>query len=172
MPPPRTCRPRSPQLGASFPPIFRRRRPTARSIRPIPQCSSCVCIRIRSRSRPLTVSHDYAHTILAQQMSQIDGVSQVTIGGEQKPAVRVQVDPAKLAAKNLTLEDIRGVLAATTTNAAKGTLYSDIRRFTLADNDQLSHASDYNNEIIAYRNGGAVTVTDAVRAIDGPRYLA
>jgi hydrophobe/amphiphile efflux-1 (HAE1) family protein len=104
-------------------------------------------------------------------MSQIDGVSQVTIGGEQKPAVRVQVDPAKLAAKNLTLEDIRGVLAATTTNAAKGTLYSDIRSFTLAANDQLSQASDYNNVIIAYRNGGAVRVKDVGQAIDGPENL-
>jgi hydrophobe/amphiphile efflux-1 (HAE1) family protein len=104
-------------------------------------------------------------------MSQIEGVSQVTIGGEQKPAVRVQVDPAKLAAKNLTLEDIRGVLAGTTTNAAKGTLYSDIRSFTLAANDQLSQASDYNNVIIAYRNGAAVRVKDVGQAIDGPENL-
>jgi len=75
------------------------------------------------------------------------------------------------AAKNLTLEDIRGVLAATTTNAAKGTLYSDIRSFTLAANDQLSQASDYNNVIIAYRNGGAVRVKDVGQAIDGPENL-
>jgi len=143
--------------------------PTYRKVNPAD--SPVLVMGVHSDSLPLTVVDDYADTILAQQMSQIEGVSQVTIGGEQKPAVRVQVDPAKLAAKNLTLEDIRGVLAATTTNAAKGTLYSDIRSFTLAANDQLSQASDYNNVIIAYRNGGAVRVKDVGQAIDGPENL-
>jgi len=143
--------------------------PTYRKVNPAD--TPVLVMGVHSDSLPLTVVDDYADTILAQQMSQIDGVSQVTIGGEQKPAVRVQVDPAKLAAKNLTLEDIRGVLAATTTNAAKGTLYSDIRSFTLAANDQLSQASDYNNVIIAYRNGGAVRVKDVGQAIDGPENL-
>ena len=143
--------------------------PTYRKVNPAD--SPVLVMGVHSDSLPLTVVDDYADTILAQQMSQIDGVSQVTIGGEQKPAVRVQVDPAKLAAKNLTLEDIRGVLAGTTTNAAKGTLYSDIRSFTLAANDQLSQASDYNNVIIAYRNGGAVRVKDVGQAIDGPENL-
>ena len=143
--------------------------PTYRKVNPAD--SPVLVMGVHSDSLPLTVVDDYADTILAQQMSQIDGVSQVTIGGEQKPAVRVQVDPAKLAAKNLTLEDIRGVLAATTTNAAKGTLYSDLRSFTLAANDQLSQASDYNNVIIAYRNGGAVRVKDVGQAIDGPENL-
>jgi hypothetical protein len=59
---------------------------------------------VHSDSLPLTVVDDYADTILAQQISQISGVSQVSIGGEQKPAVRVQIDPAKLAAKGLTLD--------------------------------------------------------------------
>jgi hydrophobe/amphiphile efflux-1 (HAE1) family protein len=143
--------------------------PTYRKVNPAD--SPVLVMGVHSDSLPLTEVDDYADTILAQQISQIKGVSQVTIGGEQKPAVRVQVDPAKLAAKNLALEDIRGVLAATTTNAAKGTLYSDIRSFTLAANDQLSQASDYNNVIIAYRNGAAVRVKDVGQAIDGPEDL-
>jgi hydrophobe/amphiphile efflux-1 (HAE1) family protein len=143
--------------------------PTYRKVNPAD--SPVLVMGVHSDSLPLTTVDDYADTILAQQISQIEGVSQVTIGGEQKPAVRVQVDPAKLAAKNLTLEDIRGVLAATTTNAAKGTLYSDIRSFTLAANDQLSEAADYNNVIIAYRNGAAVRVKDVGQAIDGPENL-
>jgi hydrophobe/amphiphile efflux-1 (HAE1) family protein len=143
--------------------------PTYRKVNPAD--SPVLVMGVHSDSLPLTVVDDYADTILAQQISQIEGVSQVTIGGEQKPAVRVQVDPAKLAAKNLTLEDIRGVLAATTTNAAKGTLYSDIRSFTLAANDQLSDAADYNNVIVAYRNGAAVRVKDVGQAIDGPENL-
>jgi hydrophobe/amphiphile efflux-1 (HAE1) family protein len=143
--------------------------PTYRKVNPAD--SPVLVMGVHSDSLPLTEVDDFADTILAQQISQIEGVSQVSIGGEQKPAVRVQVDPAKLAAKNLTLEDIRGVLAATTTNAAKGTLYSDIRSFTLAANDQLSDAADYNNVIVAYRNGGAVRVKDVGQAIDGPENL-
>ncbi len=111
---------------------------------------------------------DYADTILAQQISQISGVSQVSIGGEQKPAVRIQVDPAKLATKGLTLEDIRGVIVTATTNAAKGTLNSANRSLTLAANDQLTKAADYNDVIIAYRNGAAVRVKDVGQAVDGP----
>ncbi len=143
--------------------------PTYRKVNPAD--SPVLVMGVHSDSLPLTEVDDYADTILAQQISQIEGVSQVSIGGEQKPAVRVQVDPAKLAAKNMTLEDIRGVLAATTTNAAKGTLYSDIRSFTLAANDQLSDAGDYNNVIIAYRNGAAVRVKDVGQAVDGPENL-
>jgi hydrophobe/amphiphile efflux-1 (HAE1) family protein len=85
--------------------------------------------------------------------------------------VRVQIDPAKLATKGLTLEDIRGVLAAATTNAAKGTLNSANRSLTLAANDQLDKASDYNDVIIAYRHGAAVRVKDVGQAIEGPENL-
>ena len=143
--------------------------PTYRKVNPAD--SPVLVMGVHSDTLPLTVVDDYADTILAQQMSQIDGVSQVSIGGEQKPAVRVQVDPAKLAAKNLTLEDIRSVIAAATTNAAKGTLYSNDRSLTLAANDQLSKASDYADVIIAYRNGAAVRIKDVGEAIEGPENL-
>jgi hydrophobe/amphiphile efflux-1 (HAE1) family protein len=143
--------------------------PTYRKVNPAD--SPVLVMGVHSDSLPLTVVDDYADTILAQQISQIEGVSQVSIGGEQKPAVRVQVDPAKLAAKGLTLEDIRGVIGAATTNAAKGTLYSNNRSFTLAANDQLSKAVDYNNVIIAYRNGAAVRVKDVGQAMEGPENI-
>ncbi|HEY6920465.1 MAG TPA: multidrug efflux RND transporter permease subunit [Methyloceanibacter sp.] len=143
--------------------------PTYRKVNPAD--SPVLVMGVHSDTLPLTVVDDYADTILAQQMSQIDGVSQVSIGGEQKPAVRVQVDPAKLATKNLTLEDIRSVIAAATTNAAKGTLYSNDRSLTLAANDQLSKASDYADVIIAYRNGAAVRIKDVGEAIEGPENL-
>ena len=102
--------------------------PTYRKVNPAD--SPILVMGVHSDSLPLTVVDDYADTILAQQISQISGVAQVSIGGEQKPSVRVQIDPAKLAAKGLTLEDVRGVLAAATTNAAKGTLNSNDRSFT------------------------------------------
>ena len=143
--------------------------PTYRKVNPAN--SPVLVMGVHSDSLPLTVVDDYADTILAQQISQIDGVSQVSIGGEQKPSVRVQVDPAKLAAKNLTLEDLRSVLGAATTNAAKGTLYSNDRSITLAANDQLSKASDYADVIVAYRNGAAVRIKDVGEAVEGPENL-
>jgi hydrophobe/amphiphile efflux-1 (HAE1) family protein len=143
--------------------------PTYRKVNPAD--SPVLVMGVHSDTLPLTVVDDYADTILAQQISQIDGVSQVSIGGEQKPAVRVQVDPAKLAAKNLTLEDLRSTIAAATTNAAKGTLYSNDRSLTLAANDQLSKASDYADVIVAYRNGAAVRIKDVGQAIEGPENL-
>ncbi|MCJ7598483.1 MAG: efflux RND transporter permease subunit, partial [Methyloceanibacter sp.] len=143
--------------------------PTYRKVNPAD--SPVLILGVHSDSLPLTVVNDYADTILAQQISQMAGVSQVSIGGEQKPAIRVQVDPAKLAAKRLTLEDIREVISAATTNAAKGTLYSSNRSLTLAANDQLSKATDYAEVIVAYRNGAAVRVKDVGQAIEGPENL-
>ncbi len=143
--------------------------PTYRKVNPAD--SPILVMGVHSDSLPLTVVDDYADSILAQQISQITGVAQVSIGGEQKPAVRVQIDPAKLATKGLTLEDIRGVLASATTNAAKGTLNSANRSLTIAANDQLSKASDYDDVIIAYRNGAAVRVKDVGQAVEGPENL-
>jgi hydrophobe/amphiphile efflux-1 (HAE1) family protein len=143
--------------------------PTYRKVNPAD--SPILVIGVHSDTLPITVVDDYADTMLAQQMSQISGVAQVVIGGEQKPAVRVQIDPARLAAKGLTLEDVRGVLASATTNAAKGTLNNANRSFTIATNDQLSKATDYNNVIIAYRNGAPVRVKDVGHAVDGPENL-
>jgi hydrophobe/amphiphile efflux-1 (HAE1) family protein len=136
-----------------------------------PADSPILVMGVHSDSLPLTVVDDYADTILAQQMSQISGVSQVSIGGEQKPAVRVQIDPGKLATKGLTLEDVRGVLASATVNQAKGTLNGPVQSLTIAANDQLSKAVDYNDVVIAYRNGAPVRVRDVGEAVDGPENL-
>ena len=143
--------------------------PTYRKVNPAD--SPILVMGVHSDSLPLTVVDDYADTILAQQISQISGVAQVSIGGEQKASVRVQIDPAKLATKGLTLEDVRAVLASATTNAAKGTLNGATRSFTIAANDQLAKASDYDDVIIAYRNGAAVRVKDVGNAVDGPENL-
>ena len=143
--------------------------PTYRKVNPAD--SPILVMGVHSDSLPLTVVDDYADTILAQQISQISGVSQVSIGGEQKPAVRVQIDPAKLATKGLTLEDVRGVIASATVNSAKGTLNGAVQSFTIAANDQLAKASDYNDVVIAYRNGAPVRVRDVGEAVDGPENL-
>ncbi len=117
---------------------------------------------------PITTVDDYADNVLSQQMSQVPGVAQVIIAGEQKPAIRVQVDPAKLSATGLTLEDVRMALITTTTTAAKGTLNGGIQSFTIAANDQIMKPSEYNDVIFAYRNGAPVRIRDIGQAVEAP----
>jgi hydrophobe/amphiphile efflux-1 (HAE1) family protein len=121
-----------------------------------------------SDTLPLTTVDDYADNFMAQQISQVPGVAQVLIFGEQKPAIRIQVDPAKLAASGLTLEDIRPILVSSTTIAAKGTLNTDLMSFTIAANDQILDAAPFNDIILAYRNGGPIRVSDVGQAVAGP----
>ena len=116
----------------------------------------------------MTTIDDYADNFLAQQISQVTGVAQVTIGGESKPAIRIQVDPGKLAASGLTLEDIRGGLVTSTSDAAKGTLSTTKTSFTIAANDQLTLPEQYENVVLAYRNGAPIRVRDVGHAVLGP----
>jgi hydrophobe/amphiphile efflux-1 (HAE1) family protein len=123
---------------------------------------------VRSDALPITEVDDYAENMLALQISQLPGVAQVAVGGQQQPAVRVQIDPAKLGAKGLTLEDVRGVIAEATVNTAKGTLRGERQSFAIYDNDQLTKADPYNDLIIAYRNGAPVRISDIGQAVEGP----
>jgi hydrophobic/amphiphilic exporter-1 (mainly G- bacteria), HAE1 family len=140
--------------------------PTYRKVNPAD--SPILILSVTSDTLPLTELNDNADTKLAQQISQISGVGQVTIGGEQKPAIRVQIDPARLVAKNLSLEDVREKLAITTVNTPKGSIDGERRSFTIYANDQLTAADAWNDVIIAYRNGAPVRVRDIGRAVDGP----
>ena len=117
---------------------------------------------------PLIEVDDWADNILSQQISQISGVSQVSIGGEQKRSVHVQVDPARLAAMGMTLEDVRTTLVNATVDTAKGSIDSDRQSFAIYDNDQLTSAKQYENVILAYRNGAPVRVRDIGRSVDAP----
>lgn len=140
--------------------------PTYRKVNP--SDSPILILSVQSDELPLINVDDYADVVLSQQMSQIAGVSQVLIGGEQKRAVRVQVDPARLAAMGMTMEDVRTVLTTSTTNAPKGMVDSDTRAFAIYDNDQLTKASQYDDVIIAWRNGAPVRIRDIGQAVDGP----
>ena len=112
---------------------------------------------------------DFADNVVAQQISQITGVSQVVIGGEQKPAMRVQVDPAKLQTRGLTFEDVRAVLGIA--NSQRRQRHHQQRPAELHDraNDQLTKAEEYNDVILAYRNGAPIRVRDVGQAIAGPQ---
>jgi len=137
--------------------------PTWRKVNPAD--SPIMLLSATSDILPLTVVDDNADTKIAQQISQISGVSQVSIGGEQKPSIRVQIDPAKLVTKGLSLEDVRNVLSVTTVNSAKGSIDGARQSFTIYANDQLLDAKSWDDTIIAYRNGGPVRVSDIGTAV-------
>ena len=141
------------------PPLFRKVNPAD---------SPILILSVQSDILPLIDVDDYADNILSQQISQIGGVSQVSIGGEQKRAIRVQIDPARLAAMGLTLEDVRQLLVTATVDAPKGTVDGVERSFAVYDNDQLTKSNELDNVILAYRNGGPVRVRDVGHAVDGP----
>ena len=140
--------------------------PTYRKVNPAD--SPILLLSVTSDTMPLTDVDDNADTKLAQQISQISGVGQVTIGGEQKPAIRIQLDPAKLVAKNISLEDVRTQLAITTVNAPKGSIDGDVRSYTIFANDQLPVADPWNDVIIAFRNGAPLRIRDIGQAVAGP----
>jgi len=145
--------------GLPSPPIYRKVNPAE---------SPILILSVTSDTLPLTELNDNADIKLAQQISQLSGVGQVNIGGEQKPAIRVQIDPARLVAKNLSLEDVRAQLSIVTVNAPKGSIDGERRSFTIYANDQLTAADDWNDVIVAYRNGAPLRVRDIGRAVPGP----
>ena len=140
--------------------------PTFRKVNPAD--SPILILSVQSDVLPLITVNDYADNILSQQISQITGVSQVSIGGEQKRSIRVQVDPGRLAAMGLTLEDVRQLLITATVDAPKGTIDGPQRAFALYANDQLSKAEQVNDVILAWRNGAPIRVRDVGEAVDGP----
>jgi multidrug efflux pump subunit AcrB len=118
------------------PPIFRKVNPAD---------SPILLVAVTSDNHTITETSDYADTILAQQISQISGVAQVLILGEQKPAVRVQIDPLKLASVGLGLEDVRSVVSAATLDGPKGNFDGAAQSRTIYNNDQLLRTAEYND---------------------------
>src|SRR5262249_47574480 len=123
---------------------------------------------LTSDTLPLTTVDAYAENILVPKISQLSGVGLIGVGGQQKPAIRVQVDPQALANRGIGLEDVRNVLAQANVDQPKGTLNSPRQTFTLNTNDQLLKPEAYNDLIVAYRNGSPVRIRDIGKAIEGP----
>ena len=141
--------------------------PTYRKVNPAD--APILLLGATSDTLPLTTVDDYVETKLAQQISQIAGVAQVSIGGQQKPAIRIQLDPAKLVAKGLSLEDVRIPLSVTTVDNPKGTIMGPTRSFTIYTNDQLTQSKDWNDVIVAFRDGAPLRVRDIGQAVTGPQ---
>ena len=140
--------------------------PTIRKVNPAD--TPILVLALTSDTLPITTVDAYAETIFMQKISQIPGVGLVGIGGQQQPAIRVQVDPVALANRGIGLEDVRTVISEQNVDLPKGTLNSPRVTYTLNTNDQLLKPEPYNTMILAYRNGGPVRVRDVGRAIEGP----
>ncbi|MCU1309712.1 MAG: cobalt-zinc-cadmium resistance protein CzcA [Candidatus Angelobacter sp.] len=147
------------QLPANLPnnPTYRKTNPADAPI---------MILALTSDTLPVGTMYDAADSILAQKMSQVSGVGQVSVGGGAKPAVRVQVNPSQLSAYGLGLEDVRVALQQANANSPKGQLSNDNDMFTVAADDQLLQAAKYKPLIIAYRNGAPVRLSDVANVFE------
>ena len=122
---------------------------------------------ITSSSLPLSQVEDLVDTRLAPKISQLAGVGLVTISGGQKPAVRIQVNPAALSSYGINLEDLRAAVTQASVNAAKGNFDGPRQDYQIDANDQLTTSKDYTKVVVAYRNGAPVMLTDVAKIVDG-----
>jgi len=131
-----------------------------------PADAPILILSLRSRTLPLAQVFDAGNSILAQKISQLDGVGQVFVGGGQQPAVRVQVDPEALAGQNVALEELRGALAASTSNQPKGSLAPGGKSYQIGADAQLFGADAYRQLVISYRDGAGVRLGDVAKVYD------
>ena len=143
-----------------YPPVYNRVNPADAPI---------MTLMLTSSSRQLRDVNDLADSILAQKLSQVQGVGLVSIAGNVRPAVRIQVNPAQLANLGLTMEDVRNALTEANVNAPKGTLNGATQSYTISTNDQLATAAEYKNTIISYNSttNAPVRLSDVAKVVDG-----
>jgi multidrug efflux pump len=132
-----------------------------------PADAPILTLALTSNTMPLSSIEDLADTRLAQKISQLPGVGLVSISGGQKPAVRVQVNPAALSSYGINLEDVRSALQQQSLDQAKGTFDGPHQDYQIDANDQLSTSDDYKKVVVAYRNNAPVVVSDVATVIDG-----
>jgi len=123
-------------------------------------------VSLRSDTVPLSTVDDYAETVLAPQISQLPGIAQVLVYGAQKFAVRVQVDPTEAAARNISLNDVRDVVAKANSSTPVGTLTGPKQSVTLTATSAIEHAADYRDVVVTYRKGAPVKLNQIARVID------
>lgn len=133
-----------------------------------PADSPILILNVQSDYMALTELSDWTENILVRQLSQIQGVAEIRIGGQQKPAIRVQVKPERLASYGLTMDDVRAAILTTSVNRPKGMVYGADKTSSIEANDQLFDPQEYRDLIIAYRNEAAIYVRDVADVIKGP----
>ncbi len=139
------------------PPSFRKSNPADQPV---------LFMALSSATLPLSTVNDYAETVLQQQISQLSGVAQVNIFGTQKYAVRILVDPEAVAARGLSLADVRSAVAATNSNTPVGVLRGERQNVTIEASGQLARARDYGGVVVSQKNGVAVKLEDVARVVD------
>jgi multidrug efflux pump len=132
-----------------------------------PADAPVLTLAISSNSMPLSEVEDLVDTRLAPRISQLSGVGLVSISGGQKPAVRIQVNPTKLSAYGINMEDVRTALTQASVNAAKGNFDGPRQDYQIDANDQITEAAEYRDVVISYQNGAPVFVKDVANVING-----
>jgi multidrug efflux pump len=115
--------------------------------------------------------YDAASTVLAQKLSQVEGIGEVVVGGSSLPAVRVDLIPQAIYKYGIGLEDVRAALASANAHSPKGGIDVGDQRYQIYANDQANKANDYKSLIVAYRNGAAVHLSDVGEVTDGVENL-
>jgi HAE1 family hydrophobic/amphiphilic exporter-1 len=133
-----------------------------------PADAPIMLLSLTSDTLPLDQVDNYADVIFSQQVSRIAGVGLVNIGGQQKPAVRIQLDPRRIAARGLQIDDVRAKIVAATTNSPKGSITGPQQGLTVYANDQILDAAGWKDLIVGYSNGAAVKLSDIGSAEPGP----
>jgi multidrug efflux pump len=141
-----------------------RSNPTYRKVNPAD--APIMIIALTSPTMTRGQMYDAASTILAQKMSQVDGVGQVQVGGSSLPAVRVELNPTALNQYNIGMEQVRSTITSTNANRPKGVVEDGARRWQIGANDQARTAKEYIPLIVAYRNGAAVRLGDVASVVD------
>ncbi len=133
-----------------------------------PADAPVVTLAVTSKTLPLTELEDISETRLAQKLSEQPGVGLVSIGGGQRPAMRIKFNPAALAAYGLNIDDLRTTIANANINLPKGSFDGQAQASTINVNDQVTSPAEFNDLIIAYRNGRPVRLSDIGLAYPGP----
>ena len=132
-----------------------------------PADAPVLTLAVTSSTIPLSQVEDLVDTRLAPKISQLTDVGLVSISGGQKPAVRIQANPAALSSYGINLEDLRTAVTQSSVNAAKGNFDGPRQDYQIDANDQLVTSNDYRSVVVAYRNGGPVMLTDVAKIVDG-----
>jgi len=138
--------------------------PTFRKVNPAD--APILYIAVTSSTLPLSAVDDYGETELAQRLSMVDGVAQVSVYGSQKYAVRINVNPDRLAAAGIGIDEVKSAIAAANVNQSTGSLYGTRQQLPVSSDGQLMRAAAYNNVVVAYRNGAPVRLGNIGHADD------
>jgi multidrug efflux pump len=145
-------------------PTTLRSNPTWRQYNPAD--SPIMILALTSKTLTMAQLYDSADTVVQQQLSQISGVGQITLGGSALPSVRIELEPDKLNSYGIGMEDVRAAVSAANADSAKGYIDQGDQRFEVTSNDQATVAADYRNLVIAYRQNAPVMLHDVAEVID------